>query len=582
MTRKLLAVFAVFISVGLAGHAAAAERLAVPGHTPANPTLIVSVPNTGMFWSQLAGTPLGSAVAEQLDQAALAPEEESRLERLEEELGFSLKPAEFATKTLNGLDLYLVEVDGILGFVMNASFVSAEIPGRVLDQVVREAKLSQGTSGGVEAGTVIDTEAAGVREVSLPAFSSYFIGQGDRILYSNDRALLQSAVADEGQVLFDSEYWSMYMSQLESAPGVAWAFGEMTDLARLAQQAEGVPIQEMTDPGSYMTAMKLRVPDEKHIILSSFMHEEGMMGAQRRYVLSAPPPGDVSALNSVPEGAIMAYGTNHFDGLALLEVITSAASRAQGSKDAGEQIKQQLSGLKMMLGFDVEMDLLANIGPNLGFALQQPDPNAPMPVPGALLVANVKNPDRFRNVLTAFGNMMESMAAPPPPAQGSKEMEMEEEAAPTPTPVPMKKTMEFQGEEIVYFEPPEGAGGPPVSPAYTLTSDDKFLIALTPGHLQSALKMASGSDGALLESAAFQNAAAHLPATRNSLTYFEPATIADLLEGQKALLTGPLNQPGMDQGLDKIIALLRSITAVASTERLQAEGKYQSVVVVMP
>lgn len=559
---------------------AAAQSVAVPGRTPANPQLLISIPDTSALWGGLSASGGGRAAIDYVKARDwFAGPAGERIEGLEEQLGFSLAPEELLTETLAGVDMYLVEQGPRTGFVINATFTNPEAPGAILDLLMSEAKASRGISGGVSADTVIESHDENGRVLSLPAFEIYMAVQGSTMTYTNAKSSLESTMADEGRALFDSDYFARYMSTLRNDASLAWMFGEFAHLGSLAPRVDPAMLEpyEMAVAGVKFNATA------DYMKLSMFRHQETMRESERRYALAAPPPGDVEVFNYFPQNTALAIGTNYFDGAELLEGVLDSLENARDQMPLDRAaIEQQLQNSRMLLGFDVRNDLLYNIGPNLGLAVGALDLQAaaasPFPAPEILFVTEVKDRDGFTAVVDKLSAMVNLMLAP---ATEPAERAGEGEATPTPapTPEPAVQTASYQGEQVFYVEADQLAAAG-ISPAWCLTSDGRFLLSADREKLEKALATGAGGGDSLMASEAYQKVLSNLEALKNTLFVADMGAVIGMLESQQSMITRGMN-PEQAAQYEEGMALLRQISSVAACAAYRNNGKRQEYLVVM-
>jgi hypothetical protein len=556
---------------------AGAQEPAVAGKTPANPLLIVSVPNSSQLWKSLAQSEFGRQLLTTVALPGLGAGDAAQMEK---QLGFSLLPSDLFTKTVTGFDLYVVENNSEVGFVANVRFSDEAVPQRILDQMKKDAAHSQGMSGGTSADTVADTTTDGIRQLSLPAFQMHFAADKSVLVWSNQKAALDSAFKNEGQAIFASAFFKRYMDQIADEGGDFWAFGEASKVFPYIDPfLPGTKAGSLETLGTMVVAVKAKA-EADHLKIVAFQHQEDMKSAQRRYAMAAPPPGDVSIMNFFPSDSKLAFGTNHFDGLSILETTLESVEGSEGSPITAEQIEQQIQSSRAMLGFDLRNDLIANLGPDLGFAI--------VPVSGAgegalpfdiTLVTHVKDPDRFNAILGILEESAGDLAAAPPPAAPPKPL-AKGEPTPTPTPVPTPaiESEEFQGETIKFIASPSGpAAG--IQPGYTFTKDGYFLLALNKETIKAALTSSKGSGG-LMDNATVQEGSRLLEQNRNSLFTVDVKGIAALLESNKALLTSTM-EPVAQAEFDTFLATLKTLKSITATTIYKNFGKKQELLVLL-
>ncbi|MCC6548022.1 hypothetical protein IT570_12725 [Candidatus Sumerlaeota bacterium] len=569
-TLRRAAVAAVLITLSAP---ALAQDLAVGGRTPANPLLIVSVTDSPSLWKSLGESKFGQLLESKVALPGMTPMERGSLEK---SLDFSLEPADLFTQTVKGFDVYLLEVNDEPGFVVNFQLRDASTATKILDQVKKECSSAQGSAGGVSASTVVDTTTnKGVRQLSLPAFRLYLAADGSTLLWSNQRESMESAFKDEGKAIFTSEYFKRYMDELKGDPGKVWMFGEIARLAPLTgtKTLDLGPVSDSTTLGAKIDADKTRLK------MAIFQHVEDMPSASKRYTLTAPPAGDVGIVNYFPEGTNFLFGTNHFDGTSILEMVTESA-KGDNAPLSAKQIDERVASGKALLGFDAKEDVLANLGPDLGFGLttsaQSKDAKFPFDL---FMVSHVKNRDRFEAVLESLEASASASAAPAPRRRQPKSVDPNAATpSPTPEPTPAVQAEEFEGETIRFASSVPGASGTigDVQPGYAFTKDDYFIFALNKNTIKSIISASKGSKG-MADTSLMKDVNAQLGGNRNGIMVIDGKAIHDILDANKDKLIGLLSAE-QKAHFDEAMNYLGSIRALSSASTYTSTGKKQEVV----
>lgn len=543
-----------------AASALSAQTLAVPGKTPANPTLVVSIPDTALFWNSLTESRAGKTAGELLEiSGAIPPDERSQIEL---SLGTPITTANLLSSATTGIDAYFITVGGFSGMLFNIAFTDAAMPGRIMDHLKREAAASSGVSGGIGADTVSDNTSGGVRTVYLPAFEIFLAADGNVLTYSTMRLGLESALNNEGRTLFDSEFFVRSMSNLSGVESQLWAFGEMTDAAPLLETL--LPRDSAASVGSMsakVAASKLNIQKDR-VQVSTFVHQDDMPMAQRRYAMTAPPAGDVRILNYFGADTLALTATNHFDGLSLLETMAAELGKVPGAPITPDRVEEGLRGFSTMLGFDLRNDLLANLGPHLGFSLKELDLSGPTPRFDFLLATSVKDQGRFGNFLEAAKKALDGITAPPAGQQA-------------PAGASPYRSETYQGATLDIYTLPLGPGAE-VTPTFTLTPDGIFLFALSESTVKGAIDLSRGGGNSVLQGDTLRRLAESAGTSRNSVAVLDMARLMAPLEEQigAALLTNNNLSTTRRQAM---LELLKSTKSVGMATTYKANGKKDDV-----
>lgn len=553
-----------------------AQDLAVKDRTPANPLFIVSVPDSPGFWKSFGESKFGQMVEREIVLPGLSPVEKAGLEKA---LGFSLEPSDLFTQTVKGFDAYFLELNDERGFVVNFSLRDATTATKILDQVKLECASAQGNAGGVSASTVVDTVTAeGVRQLSLPAFQLYLAADGSTLIWSNQRESLESTLRDEGKAIYSSEYFKRYMDELKNDPGKVWIFGEAAQAAPIAKLEDvSVPAGENLTLGAKVDA------DKSRLKVTTFQHQEDMPSAEKRYTLTAPNGGDISILNYLPENTSAFFGTNHFDGPSMLEVIEEEA-KAKGDEESpfsAKSIDEKVQSGKALLGFDAKEDILANIGPELAIGITQTGQAKDEQYPFDLFaVFHVKNRDRFEAVLKTLEDSVGSASAAPTPRKRQPKSADPNAVTPTPTPepTPAVQTEDFEGETIRFAASVPGAPSmmSNLQPGYAFTSDDYFIFALKKDTIKGVISASKGSKG-IADAPLMKDVNSQLGGSHNDLILIDGVAVYDILSKQKESTAG-FGGAGVNASFEKLLKYLGTIRSFSAATTYSAAGEKQEIV----
>ncbi len=555
--------------MALAAAIAPGQNLAVPGKTPANPDLIVSIPSTPALWGALSATPISGLLGPMSQPAGGIPAE---LKALEGEIGLKLDPADFFTETLSGLDIYYLTINEYPGFVANLAFQDALMPGKIIDQLKKDAAGSSGSSAGIGADTIVESSNGRTRILSLPAFEIYLAADENVLVWSNLKLGLDSAVSDEGRALFASEFFKRSMDSLSKESGQAWAFGDVTAY-QAALASATPPVAGTVTPTRSSSAYKLQIGKD-FAKLSSFTHQDDMPMAKRRYAMTSPPAGAVPITSYFSSDSLLTIGTNHFDGLAILETSLDTLSSIPNSPVKASQIEENLKASRASLGFDVRNDLLANLGPALGLDIIKADASNGGTL-DLVLVSAVKDVTRFKNVVAALEKLAEGMPAAPKEGEPAAKPG---EAAKT-TAVAERET--WEGIEITSYSFLTGLAGlgGVLSPAFAITEDNHFVLAISKDTLKSAITRGKAGKGGILSSDKGSRIAKLVDEDRNSLVTLD---IESLVAGFAAAIDSGVPTAGATPEQSKaLLAFVKALKFFGMGTSYRDNGEKHTMVILM-
>jgi hypothetical protein len=554
---------AVMIAAAIMATPATAQQLAVPGRSPANPAAVISVPEASETWRKLLASPAGPPIQTLFTKSPWAASEpmaglRDRLTQTGAQLGFSLLPADLLTNTVNGIDLYAIRNGDEVALVIALSLYDAATANRVLDQLKRESAGATGMSGGHTADRIEEKEQGAKRFLYLPGFSLYLGAESTTLVISSDREALESAMADQGRAIFTSEFYQRFMAGLEGEPADAWMFGEVDLLTPLLTRG-ALPV---AGDNRRVTVGKL-VFDNDYIRLTTFVPTDDMELDDQRYALAAPPPGEITSFRLLQPGGMLYYGTNHFDGIAVLDSVVRTVTSIPGSTVTREAVNEQLAGSRTLLGFDVQADLLANLGPGLGISINHMDPAAAKGMAevgrlDAVVAVEFRDGERFRRVLSIF-----------------------EEAASTPAggvnaranaPQFIREFAHESGITYKYLDVPLLAEMGLV-PSYAIVKDNTFVVATGRDLMERTLTIAKAADGAagsLVQSPLMLDAAGQLEKVHSSRLILSMAPLLTALTANNTV-RGRLRPEQPFNG--SVIEMLKSMSTVHVTTIYKREGR---------
>ena len=573
--RKALARFvsSALLAAALGG-AAQAQTLAAPERIPANPTAVLSIPDTQALWAGLADAPITKAVSEAVAAPHVKESDNwlrfvTQSDQLQKSIGVALWPSELLGKHLVGVDIYVVEnADKSLGMATVVKCVDPETPQRVLDHIKQEATTAKGVAGGYTAETVVEKTISGKRALILPAFSLALVADGPLLTWATSETVLVSSMEGKGAAYLNSEAFQAEMQGLSDEKGEIWMQGDLARLAPILRGA-GASLKQLT---AQHGAAKISVAKDA-IKISTFAPLTAMEGLDKRYALAAPAPGDVTVLNFFSSDALMVFGSNYFDGLTLLDKATETLSSIPDSPITGHQVEEQVATSRTTMGFDLRNDLLGNLGPDFGMAVEKvilPGQEGGKPQLAAVVVTKVKNRERFQTVI----DHLEAMVAPPPPTPVPNA-----KGTPAAGPASPLRSESVDGGTLRIFDSPQlEAFG--LKPSYLLSDQDYFLFALSPEGVKNAQARFRGGNDSLVQSPLYKQASAKMETTRNSLVLLPTAKVVAALRGNAATLGSSLT-PEQKLEMETGLKLLESMQSIAVGTIYKREGKKQEILLGM-
>lgn len=554
--------------------AAQAQTLVAPDRVPLNPTAVLSIPDAKALWTGLERAPITKAFAEILAAPHIKESDRwlrfvAQSDQLQKSAGVSLWPSELLGQHVTGADVWVVEnADKSLGMVTVIKCTDPETAHRVLDMIKAEAAGAKGVAGGFTAETVVEKTINGKRVLVLPAFSLAMVADGNVLSWATSEALLASSMDGLGTAYLNSEAFVAEMQGLAEEQGEIWMQGDLTRLAPILR-GPGATLKQLT---AARGSAKISVAQDS-LKISVFSPLSAMEGLDKRYALAAPAPGDLTIMNFFSADALAVFGSNYFDGLTLLDKATETVAAMPESPISAKQIESQVAGSRSTMGFDVRNDLLGNLGPDFGFAIEKvvlPGQEGGKPQLSAVVVSQVKNRERFQTVI----DRVEAMVAPPPPSPAA-----DQKGTPVPAPPSPLRSEQIDGGTLRMFDSPQlEAFG--LKPSYLLTDQSYFIFALSPDGVKSAQARFRGGEGSLTASPLYKQAGSNMEASRNSLVIFPATNLHGAVKGNMATLEGSMT-PQQKLDAESALKLLESLQSISISTIYKREGKKQEIVIGM-
>lgn len=528
---------------------APAHELAVPGYSPANPRAVLSIPDTGEAWRKLEATPLGSALDRLFSTDGAGSPLATWLEQADEagaELGASLRPQDLFAETISGLDFYALRTDGQVGSVAVLACHDNGLPSRVLDHLKQEVRLATGTSGGYTADTFEERQEGGRRILELPAFSLYLAADGNTLVIATEREGLESASADQGRATFNSEFFRRHNSGLEGEPADIWFFGEPGLVLPILLRGTINPEIFAAGPGEQPSTIARITILSDALKATTYQPYQDMETTRQRLSRAAPPAGPLAALKTFPREGLFHYATNYFDGLAFVDQFLESMTAIPGTDVTKDQVEAQLAASSTVLGFDVQNDLLANLGPEMGVLVTSLGEDETLPAWAqveAIITVGLRDEDRFAQVLEIFEE-----SATTPARAGREEVRFIKEAS-------------TDHGSYRYLDVPMLAEMGLV-PSYTMHGDDLFVVASNRPLMEDVLAIGTGTGrDPLTASSSYQRLARRLEANRNNQYTVSVPRLLTLL--RKSPILGERADPDSPEGapLFQVLESLRTFTA---------------------
>lgn len=548
-------------------HDASAHELAVPGRIPANPMAILSVPDATATWEKLSATPLRSALDEFFTDSPAASDPvfaswREQIQAAGEGLGFSLLPDDLFLETISGFDLYTINPGGIPSILGVFSFHDATAPGKILTQLKREVRQAGGTSGGYTADTFQERDEDGRKILELPAFSLYFSAENNVLIVSSDRTALDSALADQGRATFDSDFFGRFNDGLEEAPADIWFFGEPLTMLPLVLRGMLNPELFAPDPDIQRSSISRIAVLDKSLLMTTFMPHQDMEISQQRLVRAAPASSTLPNLGSFHEAGVFHYASNYFDGLDALDSILENLTSVPGVTVDKDQVKAQISGSTALLGFDLQNDLLANLGPKAALLVTDIGTTPDRPIwsqaRGALLIG-VRDEALFEEVLEIFEDSATA------PATSTREA------------ISFIKEGESEHGDYKYFDVGILAELDLV-PSYKVLPDGDFLVTSNRSIMEDVLAVRAGSTSSLLDDADYTRKLNKLENSRNILHHVD---LPKLLEIFRASMDIRDKSEDEARVTNAIIDLFKVLSSYTVSTRYTADGRRVQYLVTM-
>lgn len=551
-----------------AAGAAAALQPTSAGYAPTDPSALISIPDMQRFYAGAKSSPLAKRLEEHLASEDFRATETFRdyrriVRQTEEESGLTLWPDTLFGELIRGVDIYLVQEENDPEIVFIVKCASGEIPATMIKQIEMNAEESSGVALGYTADTVDNRETWGFTIYALPAFDMYMAQDKEFLLISSNEKVLVSSLRGLGTEFFQTDFFEQHVTGLGDVTADLWAIGEFGELLPLFSRNLPARAQLALETAASSGVMAAEMKPG-HIKLTTFVPTDAMDTAAKRIALAAPPPGDITVYNFFDPNGIVFFGTNYFDGEAMLEQGIALAS--EGGAGAEQSLNQQLTMLRARLGFDIRTDLLANLGPDLGFSFEGltiPNQENQLTAPqiDALLAVKVRNNQRFDAILTQLEAQAEDMMA----------------GATGESPV---TTKEVGGNSYKVLQNPMLSSFG-VNISYAITAGGYFLLSLNEETLAGAITRRAMQSDSVKNSAMMSRAQGLLQEKSNSLTLMPGGAVAELIRANRENLAATFPDEGQAAQLDQLLEYLTLVDFAAQNVIFLRNGRKEEIAVVM-
>ncbi|MDX2177064.1 MAG: hypothetical protein SF028_11405 [Candidatus Sumerlaeia bacterium] len=578
--------------------AGAAADLAVPGRTPEGTLAIVSVPDAKGMWAGLSRTPLWKALEQRAYEgmaggSANALIFKREMPKIEEAIGLPLLPDRlFSEEGIRGFDVYLLppvqQPGGLRAPVVAVlAFHNPQAPGRILDHLKNEVRGAEGETVGDTSTILSRTALEGVEVWSFRGFELHVAALPSVLVVGNTQSSVYAALDGRGgATTVQSQAFRRSFASLDALPHQMWVFGDGRSILQAATEIAQLPAQELTQGRAFVERDFAFIGDfqSDHVKFTQFTPTEVLTSTERgMQALTQPSARGFATAAYLPADSLVATSINNFNGTAMLDLMLAALEENTATAPQAAQTRASIGNISRTGGFSVQDDFLANIGSDVSLALTEikTSPGAMPPVTGdALIAATLADEAKMRETMVKveelIGSQLSGMAAGM--SEGSTQMVMatsnffRDEAHGAET---LRVLDSNQFGPVGDFLKTAG-----FSPAYTITTDGRMIVALKSASIKTALDAAAGRVASQATSDPGQRANRLLSPTRNSSSTMSLAAFGKLVDDVVGMLPGTLEGESAEM-LPFVTGLLRSAGVLVAAENYDENGLTREFLLLM-
>lgn len=565
-----------------------AASLAVPAVAPSNSVAVFSVNDSKSMWTNIAASPLKSsidALSAELEKAG-GEEMQKGLAKFSAVTGYSLKPTEFMTKTISGLDVHVLPAAANGGkpeIVVALKFNSADDAAKLAEAMKQSTREDAEASGMDATKAIVDVTVDGQgfkafemfrgeastapdgTTTTAPASAGFFGMKGDAFVFATSRDAINAAsTATTGPAFLQSEPFKKTMANLSDTPTQMWAYGDGDALSEV--------LANLGDPqmASAVGGMKGKTLGMTGEAAPEFMRIR-MFSPAEQFTASTKIAAELSgkgapdALRFVPAGSLLSYAVANFGGKPMYDAVM-----AQMAQDPNQQMMAMMAQMTMMqygqqMGINLDRDLLGNMDKDIAMSLTRVELDPSMAAPptvDAVIAIRMKDGAKALEVMKKIEAFVTRMVSEQFAASGQT----------LPADFSPFKTETIAGAEARVFGH-ELLQEMPVSPTYTVTKDNYLVITAQKSGMAAAL-----SGGAsIAQSPRLGKLSQMLGGNHPEVTAIDTKAIAALA---KNLLAGPFGmtmEPEQKGAANAVVGLLDAMGGIYYTNGYSPAGQHTQI-----
>lgn len=565
-----------------------AAQLAAPAVAPSTSVAVFSINDSKSMWTNIAASPLKSpidALSAELEKAG-GEEMQTGLAKFSAITGYSLKPTEFMTQTISGLDVHVLPsaAEGSEPEILVAlKFNKADDAAKMADAMMQSTREDAEKAGADPAKSIVDVTVDGQgfkgyemfrseestapdgTTTTAPASAGFFGVKGDAFVFATSRGALNAAsTATSGPEFMAAEPFKKTMANLSDTPTHMWAFGDGDALSNV--------LGNLGDPqmASAMGAMKGKTLGMTGDASPEFMRIRMFSPAEQysastKIAAEMAGKGTPDALRFVPAGSLLSYAVSNFGGKPMYD-----AAMAQMAQDPNQGMAAMMMQMSMMqygqqMGINMDTDVIGNMDKDIAMSLTSvaldPSMMAP-PAVDAVIAIKMKDGAKAAEVMKKVETFVTKMVSDNFTASGIT----------VPADFSPFKSETIGGAEARVFGH-EMLQEIPVSPTYTVTKDNYLVITAQKAGMATAL-----SGGANVgQSDRLAKVSQMLGGNHPEVTALDTKAIAALA---KNIMGGPMGmsfEPEQKAAADAAVNLLDAMGGIFYTNSYSAAGQHSQL-----
>lgn len=582
---------AAVLALALPAHAA---HLASPEYIPAEAKFVVSLPNLPEAYGVISKSPLSPAISRiaalpSIQNSPEFKEFQAQREAKEKQLGFSLSAESLLSRVVLGVDIAMLPREGSSGdpdLLVAVKFSDVNYATLIVKELEEEAKAAAAPApapGSAEANApqlppVQRQTVGGDTVVVLPLQGLWMCQKGAVVLFSSSGALLTKSLTTSSPRLEKSPLVVRGVEAMGGSPDShLFLYGDFSDVAAMLPK-EPASEQSRQLLGSLKMVSSLKATPQG-IFAKMYVPELSGLDPAMAEKMKKLQPTEIGASRLIGASAMIGASANTFSGTDLYDqmikqfaaVAQQQAGPAAREGQAARDLEKQVEMAEKMLGFKVREDLLASLGSEMAFVIDNVALDllgGPTPVVVDATVAfEIKDRTKLDGVLakleTFLTTTMPAMANPPAQRKGN--------ATPVPAPTWTMNPLAVEGVTASgkVLQIPQTRQ---YTPGWAIVGN-YVVFGSTEASLRHAVQAYSGRVPAMRSAPDFAVARSVLPVRTHSEFQVSVRSVVTFLSSVSAMFLQGQLQGEKGEALNASLDLLRTFSVGYGTSVGTAKGE---------